>query len=665
MKRPRIFLDYASLVRLLLVLTILGFVTHIPAQAQVWESRITASDGISFTAGALWQNRAAFTGAGKAFIYERSENGSWIETTILEADDGMDFGNAIAIEGNVALIDGQGDCVYMFVRQNDGVWNQANKHCFEGDVKAASTIKLQGVAALGMPGHNIEGTIVGAVHVANMRHVDTWWEGQTLLIDDPESRDFCDGNPNCTTYESFGFSGDNFALSGSRIMMGIQRSASITIRDPEGGRPYYERLYHEDLGTVYVYENTTSGWEIVEKITLGADEKPNIFGHNIALLGDRALFTSSLTSPLPTNIAPVAYVFERASDGSWIRLGEILLPKGNDHDALSHIRLALGDNKAFILTEGKIRIYEPQNDGAWRLTDQLIPGNRKNLSDMLALSGNHVATLGADGAGYIFDHTVPADVAVTDFTLIDASTEAPVIGYDPMLAEVALDRTGAPPALSIRANTTGRVAKVVFDFQGAQNFRTEFFPPYSLFGDVKQADGTFNYTPAPNGTFDTGTYTVTATPYDAAGVAGTAASHTFTVKSFYTANPRAYYLGTGNHVHELAWSGGEWHENVLKVKGENAPPAAAASALVSFGVGDADDPRVYYLDTDNHVNELAWYSEAWHWRDLNDDAIFDEGINDPSITTPPAAAPGSALTGYNLGSKGTACLLPGDGQSRP
>ena len=41
-----------------------------------------------------------------------------------------------------------------------------------------------------------------------------------------------------------------------------------------------------------------------------------------------------------------------------------------------------------------------------------------------------------------------------------------------------------------------------------------------------------------------------------------------------------------------------------------APAAAAGSALACFGV-NGSATRLYYLDGNSHVNELAWNNNAW------------------------------------------------------
>ena len=70
-----------------------------------------------------------------------------------------------------------------------------------------------------------------------------------------------------------------------------------------------------------------------------------------------------------------------------------------------------------------------------------------------------------------------------------------------------------------------------------------------------------------------------------------------------------YYLCyPDNHVCELSWGGGGWHYNDITATslGEPARAPASGSALAALVESENLGPRVYYLDTDNHVHELVW-----------------------------------------------------------
>jgi hypothetical protein len=112
---------------------------------------------------------------------------------------------------------------------------------------------------------------------------------------------------------------------------------------------------------------------------------------------------------------------------------------------------------------------------------------------------------------------------VTSFSLINADTNQPVEGFDPLPEVVALDLTELPSKnLNIRANTEPEaVGSVRFHLNGALQ-RTEDSAPYTLAG--KDGADYHAWTPEP------GDYTLTATPYNGAGASGDEAlSVTFTV----------------------------------------------------------------------------------------------------------------------------------------
>jgi hypothetical protein len=70
---------------------------------------------------------------------------------------------------------------------------------------------------------------------------------------------------------------------------------------------------------------------------------------------------------------------------------------------------------------------------------------------------------------------------------------------------------------------------------------------------------------------------------------------------------RAYYLGNGYHVHEIAWQD-PWTDTDLTATA-NAAPAAPGTALTSVGL-NGSAARVYYTGTDGLLHELGWLG-AW------------------------------------------------------
>ena len=106
-----------------------------------------------------------------------------------------------------------------------------------------------------------------------------------------------------------------------------------------------------------------------------------------------------------------------------------------------------------------------------------------------------------------------AQGVVASLTLIDADTNQPVAGLDPLVDGAVLDLAALPPSLNIRANTEpATVGSVRFGLDGNANFQTESVAPYALAGD---SSGNYNaWQPAP------GRRTVTATAFEGSGGSG-------------------------------------------------------------------------------------------------------------------------------------------------
>jgi len=110
--------------------------------------------------------------------------------------------------------------------------------------------------------------------------------------------------------------------------------------------------------------------------------------------------------------------------------------------------------------------------------------------------------------------------AVTGVSLINADSDQPISGFDPIAAGATLDLENLPTTnLNLRANVTGTVGSVTFDLNGQTV--TESVAPYAFAGD--NAGDYAAWTPA------AGTFTLVTTPYGDGGGAGTAGSaHTLT-----------------------------------------------------------------------------------------------------------------------------------------
>jgi hypothetical protein len=119
-----------------------------------------------------------------------------------------------------------------------------------------------------------------------------------------------------------------------------------------------------------------------------------------------------------------------------------------------------------------------------------------------------------------------AVIAVTSFTLMNADTDAPVPGHDPLADGARIELARLPSrGLNVRANVSaGAVGSVRFALDGDARYHSENSAPFALAGDAGGDYG--EWTPAP------GRHTLTATPYaepNCGGAAGKALTIRFTV----------------------------------------------------------------------------------------------------------------------------------------
>lgn len=103
---------------------------------------------------------------------------------------------------------------------------------------------------------------------------------------------------------------------------------------------------------------------------------------------------------------------------------------------------------------------------------------------------------------------------VTGFVLIDADTDTPIAGFDPIANGATIDIAALPSAnINIEALTDpATVGSVVFNLNGGDE-QTENVAPYALAGD---SSGDFN-----NWNYSLTSYTLTATPYSGSNGSGT------------------------------------------------------------------------------------------------------------------------------------------------
>lgn len=147
-----------------------------------------------------------------------------------------------------------------------------------------------------------------------------------------------------------------------------------------------------------------------------------------------------------------------------------------------------------------VPIPDPANESA-NLSDEWIIGEDE--------SGNPLIVEPRARLNESFLGIVPSSdptPRIMSFSLISASTNRVISGYENMTGLVRIDREKISQRLAVRANYAGKVGSVLFALGDDENHRVENAPPFALHG----VDEFGSYTPwVP----DRGRYVIRATPY--------------------------------------------------------------------------------------------------------------------------------------------------------
>jgi choice-of-anchor B domain-containing protein len=235
---------------------------------------------------------------GRVYIYEEGENGSWTETTFLEADDGEvqdRFGAALDAEGEHLLVGAPSANAVYVMRAGEESWTQETRLTvtdsttgFGRSVALAENHLFVGTQTT-MTVSGSDTTRAAAVHVFEQQKDGTWSESTTLR-----------GGPQSA---GTGFAQSLIASSGHLLVSAPRR----------------------DGGTVTAYRRDGDEWSRVQTLMaseLGGDVR---FGSSLRWAGEQVL----VGAPLAYSATGIAYTFSYdAEAGSWQRTGRLLPPDG-------------------------------------------------------------------------------------------------------------------------------------------------------------------------------------------------------------------------------------------------------------------------------------------------------------------------------------------------
>ncbi|MHC4414298.1 MAG: S8 family serine peptidase [Planctomycetota bacterium] len=253
--------------------------------------------------------------SGSAYVF-RFDGSNWEQEQKLLPDDGgagNEFGHAVAISGEVAVVgarsdDDNGDAsgsAYVF-RFDGSTWLQEQKLLPDdgspGDEFGVSVALEGDVALIGARKHDHSGTAAGSAYAFRFDG-STWAQEQELLADDGEASDF------------FGFAVD---VSGDTALIGASG-------DDDNG---------SGAGSAYVFGFNGSIWTQEQKLAPDDGDGGDSFGRAVGLSGETAV-VGVYRDEDNGGLSGSAYVF--GFDGSsWLEESKLLPADGTAGDSFGY-----------------------------------------------------------------------------------------------------------------------------------------------------------------------------------------------------------------------------------------------------------------------------------------------------------------------------------------
>jgi hypothetical protein len=366
-----------------------------------------ALDGDTLAVGAVGDDSAgsdpadnSLTDSGAVHVYVR-EGDTWAQQAYLKSPNptlGGGFGWSLALKGDRLLVgapDDSPEAVYEFVRSG-GNWELAAEiraaNADPGDNFGYSVALVGDSALIGAPDEDSGATVVNGDETNNSAtgagaaylfvRADDGWEQTTYF----KASNAWDG-------DRFGFP---VALSGSRVAVSArgEDSAATGIDGDEGDNSA------EFSGAVYVFQDTTDGWEQEAYVKSDSAEPNQLFGTAIFLTDDTLIVGASSDDRRGFSAGAV-HAFSR-STGQWLYESEIG-PTGSAESR--HLGQQVLVEGATLLASApsfaQLFRYE-RVDTTWSFLETIDPPSpafSENFGSALAMVGSTVA-VGATGTSF-------------------------------------------------------------------------------------------------------------------------------------------------------------------------------------------------------------------------------------------------------------------------
>ncbi len=171
----------------------------------------------------------------------------------------------------------------------------------------------------------------------------------------------------------------------------------------------------------------------------------------------------------------------------------------------SHISIVAATHGPNRLWDPMIRDIQGATTKEWTMSQFPDRGYNANIVIPLYASYNPA----------VIPQPTSPSLSVTSFTLMNADTDQPIAGFNPIAEGAVIDYTKIGTThINIRANTSTATASVKFGYDTNPSYRIETEAPYSIAADGNSGADYYSWTPA------LGAHSIIATPYSAEGATG-------------------------------------------------------------------------------------------------------------------------------------------------
>lgn len=266
------------------------------------------------------------------------------EYKIMMSDDYDNFGLAVAVDGDTAVIGAPGDedngkyagAAYVFVRAADGTWHQQQKLLAADGAAWDSfgwSVAVDGDTVLiGANDDDDQGSSSGSAYVFVRGADGTWQQKQKLT-----------GSDGTLAY----YFGCSVAVSGNIALIGAEGDANST---------------GDFSGSAYVFVRGTDGtWQQKQKLTAADKASGDYFGYSLSLSAATALIGAHGKDSIyssPANIG-AAYLFVKNTDGTWTQQKKLTSLDAAANDSFGN-SVSLDGNTALIGA-----YHDTNNNGEW------------------------------------------------------------------------------------------------------------------------------------------------------------------------------------------------------------------------------------------------------------------------------------------------------------